>query len=804
MHLNSYVDDLVPTVDVAKAEELASKGEVVVSPTVISYLRNNSIIASELESEVLADGFYKVVWKNCPSAVEISNLLEEEFSRRQGTTTDLIDDLMSSSHHLGASMYVDDDNTVVTKKTGNTSLWNETGIMDKQHQLFLDDKVFLEEAVFKILECHRHEATRDAFGKFSAELRRVAIVFIKIDYEPELSHEFTKTNEDEIILKQFQAIFSTISDVTSAYNGQIRQFISDDKGTVCIISFGLRKSTTLNPSAAAIDASYSIRAELMQQMNIKCTIGCTIGKVFCGETGSYKRNEYSILGPSVNLSARLMSKGKMGQINVDEEINRRNDGHHGFELNGTHVLKGYEAPVPFFSPVLIQNDPTHNRRNHNNPSMFYVRHKEILELVSCFKEQLDRFNDEAKEGRLHHPFTVLVSGRSGEGKTKFVDGVLNESSVKENYVLLEGNNSSSQNNPFHFWIPIIVKIVLHCGEVRSRLVKLRKKTKKYPPILKHLLRHNFMKSPCETMQAFELVPAQLFPNLCILNDLIFQGFPVLEQSKDYITLKNEDKIEIGIKVLCAIVTRHVEIQQKPSILFIDEIVGIDDYSKLIVKQLYNSQTRLILIGTYQKEETMIKDIDSFHSFFGSYDVQRCVEINLKLLSKDAIFDLFLSSLNDMDEEDRKLLNQNEIIDDIYHLCGGMTLLTVELANAVNAQWKRSVKSIPNSKPDRLIFFRSLLNDVPTAIEDLVCFRFDKLTPDAQMILKVASVAGLDKYSFSQNLLEYLILATAKNQRNGSKQEKHKVHIPTHVGTSEDYNQITDMFQGDNFEVILGK
>ncbi len=799
LHLISYIDDLVPTVDVAKAEELASKGEVVVSPTVISYLRNCSIIASELESEVLADGFYKVVWQNCPSAVEISNLFEEEFSRRQGTTTDLIDDLMSSSHQLGADMYVEDDNTVVTKKTGNTSLWNETSIIDKQHQNFLHDKVFLKEAVFSILQCHQHEATRDDFGKFSAELRRVAIVFIKIDYEPELSHEFTKTNEDEIILKQFQAIFSTVSDVTSAHNGQIRQFISDDKGTVCIVSFGLRRSTTLNPSAAAIDASYSIRAELMQQMNIKCTIGCTIGKVFCGETGSYKRNEYSILGPSVNLSARLMSKGKMGQISVDEEINRRNDGHHGFELNGTHVLKGYDAPVPFFSPVLIQNETTHDRRNHNNPSIFYVRKKEILELVSCFKEQLDRFNDEAIEGRSHHPFTVLVSGRSGEGKTKFVDGVLNESSVKENYVRLEGNNSSLQNNPFHFWVPIIVKIVLHCGEVRTRLVKLRKKTKKYPPILKHLLDHNFMKSPCETMHAFELVPAQLFPNLCILNDLIFQGFPVLEQPQDYITLKNEDKIEKGIEVLSAVVTRHVEIQHKPSILFIDEIDGIDDYSKLIVKQLYNSQTRLILIGTYQK-----KNIASFHSFFGSYDVKRCVEINLKLLNKEAIFDLFLSSLNDMDEEDRKLLYQDEIIDDIYHLCGGMTLLTVELANAVNAQWKRSVKSIPNSKTDRLIFFRSLLNDVPRAIEDLVCFRFDRLTPDDQMILKVASVAGLDQYSFSQSLLEYLILATAKNQRNSSQLEKHKSQIPTHIETSEDYNQINDMFQGDNFEVILGK
>lgn len=42
-------------------------------------------------------------------------------------------------------------------------------------------------------------------------------------------------------------------------------------------------------------------------------IGITSGKAYCGEVGSPLRHEYAVMGPSTNLSARLMGKAKSGK-----------------------------------------------------------------------------------------------------------------------------------------------------------------------------------------------------------------------------------------------------------------------------------------------------------------------------------------------------------------------------------------------------------------------------------------------------------------------------------------------------------
>jgi len=43
-----------------------------------------------------------------------------------------------------------------------------------------------------------------------------------------------------------------------------------------------------------------------------CDTGITSGKAYCGLVGSPLRHEYAVMGPSTNLSARLMGKAKPG------------------------------------------------------------------------------------------------------------------------------------------------------------------------------------------------------------------------------------------------------------------------------------------------------------------------------------------------------------------------------------------------------------------------------------------------------------------------------------------------------------
>lgn len=79
----------------------------------------------------------------------------------------------------------------------------------------------------------------------------------------------------------------------------------------------------------------------------------TTGKAYCGLVGSLRRHEYAVMGPSTNLSARLMAKASMGQIICDSNIKNYDRLHH-FRSLGEVNAKGYSYPVPIYKPQFIR------------------------------------------------------------------------------------------------------------------------------------------------------------------------------------------------------------------------------------------------------------------------------------------------------------------------------------------------------------------------------------------------------------------------------------------------------------------
>lgn len=80
----------------------------------------------------------------------------------------------------------------------------------------------------------------------------------------------------------------------------------DDKGSTLIVVFGLPPMAHQDDPIRALATAACLRAELAN-INCKCNIGIATGMVFAGVVGtSGSRREYSVLGDSVNLSARLM------------------------------------------------------------------------------------------------------------------------------------------------------------------------------------------------------------------------------------------------------------------------------------------------------------------------------------------------------------------------------------------------------------------------------------------------------------------------------------------------------------------
>jgi hypothetical protein len=77
---------------------------------------------------------------------------------------------------------------------------------------------------------------------------------------------------DAYVLNDLQGCMEIVVKTLKEKGGQIRQFIHDDKGTVCIGTMGLRGSSTEDNSAAAVVTAKSIISQL-QSKGLNASIG---------------------------------------------------------------------------------------------------------------------------------------------------------------------------------------------------------------------------------------------------------------------------------------------------------------------------------------------------------------------------------------------------------------------------------------------------------------------------------------------------------------------------------------------------
>jgi hypothetical protein len=102
----------------------------------------------------------------------------------------------------------------------------------------------------------------------------------------------------------------------------------------------------LSLAEAAILTAMSIQKELRKTVSLEAVIGITKGVNYLGSMGWIgSRIEFSILGPIVNLSARLMCVGNVGDIVCDKVVFSRCSNMFNFERNKDLILKGFADPV---------------------------------------------------------------------------------------------------------------------------------------------------------------------------------------------------------------------------------------------------------------------------------------------------------------------------------------------------------------------------------------------------------------------------------------------------------------------------
>lgn len=180
-------------------------------------------------------------------------------------------------------------------------------------------------------------------GGSQAEHRPVTSLFVQFDFAGD--EDGTSAIDTAVMGQQLQHYYEWACDVVARFgqeNARVNRVLTGDKGNQLHIMFG---------APVAPDApDQAIRCALALQRQkpafiARQRIGLAVGKVFAGPVGSAARQEYTVVGDVVNLSARLMQICADGQIFTDQATAARARQWFEFEALAPVQLKGKQMAV---------------------------------------------------------------------------------------------------------------------------------------------------------------------------------------------------------------------------------------------------------------------------------------------------------------------------------------------------------------------------------------------------------------------------------------------------------------------------
>ena len=185
------------------------------------------------------------------------------------------------------------------------------------------------------------------------ERRVVTIIFTDIRNFTTLS----ETSSSEKVVEWLTEYFARMNTVVTLHGGHISKFIGD--GLMIVFGAPLARSEQAE-ARAAVECGIAMLSEVTKinedwrgtgRPHIQIGVGIHTGEATCGVVGSEQRQEYTIIGDTVNLAARLESKTKDLRVSLllSEATANRLDGQQMLRPLGQTEVKGKNMKINVFS-----------------------------------------------------------------------------------------------------------------------------------------------------------------------------------------------------------------------------------------------------------------------------------------------------------------------------------------------------------------------------------------------------------------------------------------------------------------------
>lgn len=257
-----------------------------------------------------------------------------------------------------------------------------------------------------------------------AELRQLTVLFVKFP-PPDLHRPDA--------LEWTQRVMTALQTAVYRYEGSVNKLSVDEKGTTLVAAFGLPPLAHEDDARRAIQAAQAIYA-IIKAQGLRCAIGISTGRVYCGEVGNDHRREYTTIGRTVNLAARLMQAAiEDNVILCDTATARSASADFHFDERPAIRLKNIEQPVITYRPL-----GRISKCGGGHASVGRGAERAIL------SSRLDA----VRKGR---GGLLFVEGDAGIGKSRLVADLVEAAEARGVATLAAGGDAIERSSPYHAW-----------------------------------------------------------------------------------------------------------------------------------------------------------------------------------------------------------------------------------------------------------------------------------------------------------------------------------------------------------------
>lgn len=327
------------------------------------------------------------------------------------------------------------------------------------HKVAATLRSYIPGAISSILE--------SGYSDMLAELKPMTVCFVGfsgIDY-----------NHDPAAGARLNNFMRDAQEMIYHYEGSVNKLAVGDKGSVLLVLFGAPPFFHEDDEVRGVACALAL-LKVAARHHLELRVGLTVGPLFAGPLGAPQLREYTVIGDTVNLAARLMQKAEPGQVWVDHSVQGKSARFFEYQDLGKVSIKGKLEPRQVYRAL-------QEKEQDREELLGYLLSNQ--ELTGRDKELaiIDGLADRVWAGQGQ---VLLLSGEAGVGKSRLAIEIVRRWRERGGTSYAGDCVSYGLQTPYLPWRGVLASIAglsprLSVGERLTRLERVLQRLPHQPP-----------------------------------------------------------------------------------------------------------------------------------------------------------------------------------------------------------------------------------------------------------------------------------------------------------------------------------